>query len=129
MLSDVSFVCQSVGQRWVTCFNLHFPTTLSTCSCQSLNPCQSDGQKRGIWFYGHFPDYYDETSFHVYKKKKNPFAFPLLNCPFMTFNDFLEAAPYLFDSWHQCWKVGITEFVLQVQNLKLKEVKPLAIDK
>lgn len=47
----------------------------------------------------------------------------------MTFNDFLEAAPYLFDSWHQCWKVGITEFVLQVQNLKLKEVKPLAIDK
>lgn len=67
--------------------------------------------------------------FMFIKKKKNPFAFPLLNCPFMTFNDFLEAAPYLFDSWHQCWKVGITEFVLQVQNLKLKEVKPLAIDK
>lgn len=54
MLSVFLFVCQSDGQRQVTCFNLHFPTTLSTSSYQPLKPCQSVGPKKGhlaLWTF------------------------------------------------------------------------------
>lgn len=46
----------------------------------------------------------------------------------MTLNVFLETTPYLIESCHQCWKVGIIKFILQVKKLRLRKVKSLVID-
>ena len=77
MLSIFPLVCQSDGQSWVTCFNLHFPTTFSTRSYRPLNPCQSDGWKRASGFMG--ISLLTEMK-HVFLFSQ-PFAFPLCGLP------------------------------------------------
>ena len=47
---------------------------------------------------------YDEkTSFSA----TSHLLFLFVSCLFMILNVFFEIAPYLIESWHQCWKVGI----------------------